>query len=97
MTGIVLVTASSGGVGLGIVILAVGALMAFGAGLSLRSIWARQTSSGEPVEGDDRLRNPRVGQMRTPFRVLISFDFGCLVLVAAVLLFLGFALIFRGL
>lgn len=95
--GIVLATATSGGAGLGIVILAVAALMAFGAGLSLRSIWARQTPSGEPTEGDDRLRNPRVGRLRTPFRLLVSFDFGCLVLISAVLFFLGFAVIFRAL
>lgn len=95
--GSVLTTAPSGGAGLGIVVLAVAAVMAFGAGLSLRSIWTRQTPSAEPTAGNDHLRNPRVGQMRTPFRILISFDFGCLVLISAVLFFLGFALIFRAL
>ncbi|HUY09340.1 MAG TPA: hypothetical protein VMW80_07800 [Candidatus Dormibacteraeota bacterium] len=93
----------SGGVGLGIVILAVGLLMAGGAAISLRSIWARARAE-EPVarqgpiqEGSRPLRSPGVGELSGWFRMLVSFDFGCLALVSVVLIFAGLAVIFRSL
>ncbi|MHB1525413.1 MAG: hypothetical protein ACYCZN_03895 [Candidatus Dormibacteria bacterium] len=101
----VLVAAAGGSsLGLGLLILAVGVLMATGAGVSLRSIWGRQQQAppalprSGPLDAQRRpLRAPAVGQMRTCFRVLISFDFGCLALVSAVMLWLGLVLIFRAL
>jgi hypothetical protein len=100
---LVAVVAPSGGVGLGIVILAVGLLMAGGAAISLRSIWARARAE-EPLarqgpiqEGPRPLRSPGVGELSGWFRVLVSFDFGCLALVSLVLIFAGLAVIFRSL
>ncbi|MGA9776561.1 MAG: hypothetical protein WBU92_11690 [Candidatus Dormiibacterota bacterium] len=92
----ILASTPSGSVGLGLVILAVGFLMAGGAGLSLRSIWGR-ASQPAPEDGGRPLRSQAVGEMRTRFRLLLSFDLGCLTVTAAVLLFLGFTLIFRAL
>ncbi len=99
----VLAAAPHGSIGLGLVILAVGVLMAFGASLSLRSIWGNQSNnrgelprSGPLVPTGRPLRSPAVGEMRTRFRVLLSFDFGCLALISVVLLLLGMILIFRG-
>lgn len=101
-----LLVASAGGesLGLGILILGVGCLMAVGAAISLRSIWGRQSPQPDPLprsgpleENRKPLRSPAVGQMRTWFRVLVSFDFGCLALVSAVMLFLGLVVIFRAL
>jgi hypothetical protein len=101
---VVLAAHPGGSVGLGAVIVAVGVLMAFGAGLSLRSIWGQQVEQDQaaPRTGPlnpraKPLRSPAVGQMRTWLRVLLSFDFGCLAVVSAVLLLLGMVLIFRGL
>lgn len=100
---LVAVVAPSGGVGLGVVILAVGLLMAGGAAISLRSIWARARAE-EPVarqgplqERSRPLRSPRVEELSGWFRVLVSFDFGCLALVSLVLIFAGLAVIFRSL
>lgn len=90
--------AAGGSFGLGLVVLAVGFLMAFGAALTLRSIWGRPTSP-ERADGATGVpyRSAQVGEMRTRFRLLISFDFGCLAITAAVLLLVGFAIIFRAL
>ena len=87
-----------GSLGLGVLILCVGLLMASGAALTLRSIWGRPSSPDRP-DGRSGVpyRSARVGEMRTRFRLLISFDFGCLSLTAALLLFLGFVLVFRSL
>jgi uncharacterized iron-regulated membrane protein len=94
----------SGGVGLGIVIVAVGVLMAGGAAISLRSIWGRRRAPDQPLarqgpipEPPRPLRSPRMGELRGMFRMLISFDFGCLALLSLVLIFLGLAVIFRSL
>ncbi|MGH7609202.1 MAG: hypothetical protein ACREOD_04565 [Candidatus Dormibacteria bacterium] len=92
----------SGGTGLGIVILAVGVLMAGAAAITLRSIWGRQPPPPEPGQrpepGQPRpLRSPAVGEIRRGFGVLLSFDFGCLALMSAVLIFLGLVVIFRAL
>ena len=99
-----LTVASHGSVGLGALILAVGLLMAFGAGLSLRSIWGKQAPqernlprTGPLSPTAKPLRSPRLGPMRTWLRLVLSLDFGCLALVSAVLLLLGMILIFRGL
>jgi len=101
---LLLAGAARGSVGLGLLILAVGMLMAFGAGLSLRSIWGRRAKeppelprSGPLVPVGRPLRSPALGEMRTRFRILLSFDFGCLALVSVVLLLLGMILVFRGL
>ena len=101
---VLVASAAGGSLGLGFVILAVGVLMASGAGISLRSIWGRQQPEPDPLprsgpleEPRRPLRSPAVGQMRTWFRVLISFDFGCLALASAVMLFLGLVVIFRAL
>jgi len=96
--------AAGGGVGLGLVVLAVGFLMAFGASLSLRSIW------GKPVPPEKELprtgplnprakplQSPALGNVRTRVRLLLSFDFGCLALVAAFLILTGMVIVFRGL
>ncbi len=90
--------ASGGNFGLGLLVLCVGFLMAFGAALTLRSIWG-QPSSPERADGETGVpyRSAQVGEMRTRFRLLISFDFGCLAITSAVLLFIGFAIIFRAL
>jgi len=92
-----------GGVGLGVVILAVGLLMAGGATISLRSIWGRARAA-EPVarqgpipDAPRPLRSPQVGDFGGKLRLLVSFDFGCLAAVALVLIFLGLAVIFRSL
>ncbi|HVC22020.1 MAG TPA: hypothetical protein VNH82_01090 [Candidatus Dormibacteraeota bacterium] len=91
------------GLGIGIVILAVGLLIAAGAGLSLRSIWGRARAAAPlprqgplPEEGRP-LRSPGVGELAGWFRVLVSFDFGCLALLALVLIFAGLAVVFRSL
>jgi hypothetical protein len=101
---VVLSAQPGGSVGLGSLIVAVGVLMAFGAGLSLRSIWGKQVEQDaeQPRTGPlnpraKPLRSPAVGQMRTWLRLLLSFDFGCLAVISAVLLLLGMILIFRGL
>ncbi|MGC1184289.1 MAG: hypothetical protein WBA31_03945 [Candidatus Dormiibacterota bacterium] len=84
-------------------ILAVGLLMAAGAGLSLRSIWGRARAAeplqrqGPIAEEGRPLRSPGLGELSGWFRVLVSFDFGCLALVALVLIFAGLAVIFRSL
>ena len=101
---VILAAAPGGSVGLGSLIVGVGVLMAFAAGLTLRSIW------GKPPEQDDNaprtgpldprakpLRSPALGLMRTSLRLLLSFDFGCLAVISAVLLLLGLILTFRGL
>jgi hypothetical protein len=93
----------SGGVGLGVVILAVGLLMAGGAGLSLRSIWSRARAAealprqGPIAEEKRPLRSPGVGQFSGWLRLLVSFDFGCLALISVLLIFAGLAVIFRSL
>ncbi len=99
-----LTAASQGdGLGIGIVILAVGLLMAGGAALSLRSIWGRARATESlarqgPIKEPGRpLRSPGVGELSGWFRVLVSFDFGCLALLALVLVFAGLAVIFRSL
>jgi hypothetical protein len=91
-----------GGLGIGIVILAVGFLMAGGAALSLRSIWGRARAA-EPLarqgplnEGERPLRSPGVGELSGWFRILVSFDFGCLALVSVLLIFAGLVVIFRS-
>jgi hypothetical protein len=95
-------TTTSGSLGLGIVVLGVGLLMAFGASLSLRSIWGRQRPPEElprfgPIPAQSKpLRSPAVGDLRTSVRLLLSFDFGCLALAATVLLLMGAVLIFRS-
>ena len=101
---VLVVSAGGSSLGLGFLILAVGVLMAAGAGISLHSIWGRQRQTPQslprsgPVEAQRRpFRSPAVGQMGTRFRVLISFDFGCLALVSGVLLLLGLVLVFRAL
>lgn len=100
---LVAVVSRSGGVGLGIVILAVGVLMAGGAALSLRSIWSRAQAEESPprqgpIPGARRpMRSPGVGDLSGWFRLLVSFDFGCLALVALVLIFAGMVVIFRSL
>ena len=101
---LVLATHPGGSVGLGSLIVAVGVLMAFGAGLSLRSIWGKQAGQDQdsPRTGPlnpraKPLRSPAVGPMRTWLRLLLSFDFGCLAVISVVLLLLGMILIFRGL
>jgi hypothetical protein len=43
------------------------------------------------------LRSAQVGDFGGKLRLLVSFDFGCLALVALVLIFLGLAVIFRSL
>ena len=90
--------ASGSSFGLGLLVLGVGLLMAFGAALTLRSIWGQPTSS-ERADGGTGVpyRSARVGEMRPRFRLLISVDFGCLAITSAVLLFIGFAIIFRAL
>jgi hypothetical protein len=93
---------TSGSLGLGILVLGVGVLMAFGASLSLRSIWGRQRPPEElprfgPIPKQPKpLRSPAVGDLRTGFRLLLSFDFGCLAMAATVLLVMGAVLIFRS-
>ncbi len=89
---------SGGSFGLGLLVLGVGFLMALGAALTLRSIWGRPTAQ-ERADGEAGVpyRSAQVGEMRTRFRLLISFDFGCLAITAAVLLFIGFAIISRAL
>ncbi len=101
---LLVVSASGESLGLGVLILGVGCLMALGAAISLRSIWGRQSRepdslprSGPLEETRKPLRSPAVGQMRTWFRILVSFDFGCLALVSVVMLFLGLVVIFRAL
>ncbi|HUY54962.1 MAG TPA: hypothetical protein VMV23_07370 [Candidatus Nanopelagicaceae bacterium] len=101
---VLVLIASGDSLGLGILILGVGSLMAVGAAISLRTIWGRQAAQPDPLprsgpleETGKPLRSPAVGQMRTWFRILISFDFGCLALVSAVMLFLGLVVIFRAL
>lgn len=95
-------SATSGGIGLGIVILAVGLLMAGGAAISLRSIWARARieqplARQGPLKDSARpLRSPEVGELKGWFRVLVSFDFGCLALVSLLLIFAGLVVIFRS-
>ncbi|HUY57436.1 MAG TPA: hypothetical protein VMV12_06375 [Candidatus Micrarchaeaceae archaeon] len=95
-------SAASGGIGLGIVILAVGLLMAGGAAISLRSIWARARieqplARQGPLKDRARpLRSPGVGELKGWFRVLVSFDFGCLALVSLLLIFAGLVVIFRS-
>jgi|GEM_PF-3502967 hypothetical protein len=96
--------AAGGSVGLGAITLAVAFILAFGAGLSLRSIWAKQTSedpeaaqTGRLDPRSKQLRSPALGPIRTRYRVLLSFDFGCLAVASAVLLLVGLILIFRGL
>lgn len=95
--------AGTGGVGLGIVILAVGMLMAGGAALSLRSIWGRARAAAPmarqgPIAKDPpALRSPQVGELRGGLRLLVSFDFGCLAVIALALIFVGLAVIFRSL
>lgn len=102
-TPLVAVVAQADSFGLGIVILAVGFLMAGGATLSLRSIWARARAVEPlprqgPIEEVARpLRSPGVGELSGWFRILVSFDFGCLALVSLVLIFAGLAVIFRSL
>jgi hypothetical protein len=102
-TPLVAVVTEAGGVGLGIVILAVGFLMAVGAAISLRSIWARAREAEPParqgpIKVDSRpLRSAGVGDLSGWFRLLVSFDFGCLALVSLVLIFAGLAVIFRSL
>jgi hypothetical protein len=91
-----------GGVGLGIVILGVGLLMAGGAAISLRSIWGRARAAEPlarqgPIGPEPRpLRSPQVGDFGGYLRLLVSFDFGCLAAIALVLIFLGLAVIFRS-
>ncbi|MGH7641921.1 MAG: hypothetical protein ACRENX_02720 [Candidatus Dormibacteria bacterium] len=99
---LVAVVTQAGGVGLGVVILAVGFLMAGGAALSLRSIWAR-AHAAEPLARQGPLasekrpfRSPGAGELSGWFRILVSFDFGCLALVSLVLIFAGLAVIFRS-
>lgn len=93
-----MIAAAGGSGGLGIVVLAVGLVMAGGAALSLRSIWGRESPGPDgSEEGRPPFRSPGVGQIRNRFRLLLSVDFGCLAATAAVLLFLGFVLIFRSL
>jgi len=95
--------ARPGGVGLGIVILAVGVLMGAGAALSLRGIWGRARPVPAlprqgPIDEEPRpLRSPLVGELSGRFRLLVSFDFGCLAIVSLVLIFAGLAVIFRSL
>lgn len=94
-------TTPADSLGLGIVILAVGCLMAGGAALSLRSIWGRmQRQEALPRQGPVRegkpLRSQGVGDLSGWFRLLVSFDFGCLALVSVVLIFAGLAVIFRS-
>jgi hypothetical protein len=102
-TTLLAVVSKPGGVGLGVVILAVGLLMAGGATLSLRSIWGRARAAEPlprqgPVPDEPRpLRSAQVGDFGGKLRLLVSFDFGCLALVALVLIFLGLAVIFRSL
>jgi hypothetical protein len=102
-TTLLAVVTKPGGVGLGIVILAVGLLMAGGAAISLRSIWGRARVA-EPVarqgpipDAPRPLRSAQVGDFGGRLRLLVSFDFGCLAMVALVLIFLGLAVIFRSL
>jgi len=91
-----------GGVGLGLVILGVGLLMAGGAAISLRSIWGRARAADPvprqgPIPDPQRpLRSPQVGDFGGKLRLLVSFDFGCLAALALVLIFLGLAVIFRS-
>ncbi|MGH7704392.1 MAG: hypothetical protein ACRENY_00850 [Candidatus Dormibacteria bacterium] len=93
----------SGGVGLGIAILAVGILMAGGAAISLRGIWSKATPpdplarQGPIAEPRRPWRSPAVGDLQGRLRLLVSFDFGCLALVAVALIFTGLAVIFRSL
>ena len=93
----------TGGVGLGIAILAVGLLMAGGAAISLRSIWARTRAAEPPArqgpikEEPRPLRSPLVGELRGGLRLLVSFDFGFLAVISLVLIFIGLAVIFRSL
>jgi len=94
--------AKTGGVGLGIAILAVGTLMAGGASISLRSIWARARAADPPPrqgpiqEAPRPLRSPLVGELSGWLRLLVSFDFGCLAVISLVLIFLGLAVVFRS-
>ncbi|MDA8332235.1 MAG: hypothetical protein M0027_13755 [Candidatus Dormibacteraeota bacterium] len=96
--------AAGGSVGLGAITLAVAFILAFGASLSLRSIWAKQTKEDPDAPRTGRLdprakqlRSPALGPIRTRYRLLLSFDFGCLAIASAVLLLVGLILIFRGL
>ncbi len=106
MTGLSLLAAAGGsdGVGLGVIIVAVGVLMAGAAYITLRGIWGRSQPVDEPLPrqgplptASGQLRSPAVGEMRRGFRLLISFDFGCLALLSLLLLFIGLAVIFRSL
>jgi hypothetical protein len=96
-------TSKPGGVGLGVVILGVGLLMASGAAFSLRSIWgkaqvAEPPARQGPIPDPPRpLRSPQVGDFGGKLRLLVSFDFGCLAAIALLLIFLGLAVIFRSL
>jgi len=102
-TTLVAAVSRPGGAGLGIVILGVGLLMAGGAAISLRSIWGRARAA-EPLarqgpipDAPRPLRSSQVGDFGGKLRLLTSFDFGCLAVVALVLIFLGLAVIFRSL
>lgn len=102
-TALLAAVSKPGGVGLGVVILGVGLLMAGGAAISLRSIWGR-AKVAEPLarqgpipDAPRPLRSLQVGDFGGKLRLLVSFDFGCLAAVAMVLIFLGLAVIFRSL
>ncbi len=100
---VALASAAQPSLGLGLVILAVGVLMASLAVVSLRSIWSRG-SPPEPLPRQGPLPPPPVPliapgarDMPTRLRALVSVDFGCLTVVAVVLCGLGLVLVLRAL
>jgi len=89
---------STGGssAGLGIVILAVGLLMGGLAGFTLRSIWGRGSPPAPPPTRSAITASPPPRPLHPLLRALLSVDFGCLAIVAAVLSVLGLVLVLRA-
>ena len=100
---VALASAAQPSLGLGLVILAVGLLMAGLAVMSLRTIWTREPPP-EPLPRQGPLpplRDPGIAAaargMSTGLRAALSVDFGCLTAVAIVLCGLGLVLVLRAL
>ncbi len=81
--------------GLGILILGVGLLMGGLAVYTLRSVWRRTPTAPGP-RGPAGGGSPPPRPMPVLLRAVLSIDFGCLALVAAVLTVLGLVLLLRA-
>ncbi|HVA21447.1 MAG TPA: hypothetical protein VNN74_05070 [Candidatus Micrarchaeia archaeon] len=82
--------------GLGIVILAVGLLMGALAAFTLRSIWGRPPPARDPGRRDRLAEAAPPRPLHPLLRGVLSVDFGCLAVIAAVLSVLGLVLILRS-